>query len=97
MTRYLSTTLSGAYELRITYRGETYTSWCVDGRMDEAGENLVELVREIWSLPDTKSVNDELYDLLDWEFVDRNDLPGPIYRDLVREESYLVEEIDDDY
>ena len=97
MTQYLSTHLTGAYELKLTYRGETYTSWCVDGRMDQAGENLVSLVKEIWSLPDTKAVDNELYDLLDWEFVERNKLPGSVYRDLVEEESCLVEEIDDDY
>ena len=97
MTQYLTTHFTGAYELKLTYNGETYTSWCVDGRMDHAGEQLVSLVKEIWSLPDTKAVDDELYDLIDWEFVERNDLPGPIYKDLVEEESYLVEEIDDEY
>lgn len=97
MTYYLSARLTGAYELKLTYHGETYTSWCVDGRMDHAGEQLVSLVKEIWSLPDTKAVDNELYDLLDWEFVERNQLPGPVYQDLVEEEQELVEEIDDEY
>lgn len=81
----------GAYILELHYGGEKYTKWCVDGRIDEAGERLVDMVIELWGLPDCREIRDELYYELDWELVPREELPGPIYERLVNHESDYVE------
>lgn len=95
---YYVTKLKGAYEMYLTYKGETYTKWITDPTsLNEEGEALVELVMELWGLHDCKETRDMLYDNLDFEWVERIYVPAHVEQRLVEEESYLVEEVSYDY
>lgn len=91
---YDVTTLKGAYEMYLTYKGETYTSWVVDpDNLRDEGEKLVDLVIELWGMKNCKEVRDILYEELDFEWVERQYVPHYVEQRLQEEESYLVEEI----
>lgn len=95
---YDVTTLKGAYEMYLTYKGETYTSWVVDpDNLRDEGEKLVDLVIELWGMKNCKEVRDMLYEELDFEWVERAYVPVHVEQRLREEESYLVEEIDYEY
>lgn len=95
---YDVTTLKGAYEVYITYRGETYTAWVVNpADLYNESEKLVDLVIELWGMKNCKEVRDILYEDLDFEWVERAYLPVHVEQRLREEESYLVEEIDYEY
>lgn len=91
---YDVTTLKGAYEMYLTYKGETYTKWIVNpAYLYDEGEELVDMVIELWGLKNCKEVRDSLYEDLDFEWVERQYVPHYVEQKLQEEESYLVEEI----
>lgn len=95
---YDVTTLKGAYEVYITYRGETYTAWVVNpADLYNESEKLVDLVIELWGMKNCKEVRDILYEDLDFEWVERAYVPVYVEQKLQEEESCLVEEIDYEY
>ena len=95
---YDVSTLKGAYEMYLTYKGETYTKWVVNpAYLYDEGEELVDMVIELWGLDNCKEVRDILYEDLDFEWVERAYLPVHVEQRLQEEESYLVEEIDYEY
>lgn len=95
---YDVTTLKGAYEVYITYKGETYTAWVVNpADLYNESEKLVDLVIELWGMKNCKEVRDKLYEDLDFEWVERAYLPVHVEQRLQEEESYLVEEVNYEY
>lgn len=95
---YDVTTLKGTYEMYLTYKGETYTKWVVNpAYLYDEGEELVDMVIELWGMKNCKEVRDILYEDLDFEWVERAYVPAHVEQRLREEESYLVEEIDYEY
>lgn len=89
--------LKGAYLLSIECGGTTYSKWVIitdpNRGMNVHVTNLVEHVMEIEGLPHRMWA--WLHEMVDWNFVPRDELPGDVYDRLVWEESYLVEECDE--
>lgn len=95
---YDVTTLKGAYEMSLTYKGETYTKWVINpSHLYDEGEELVDMVIELWGLKNCKEVRDILYEDLDFEWVERAYVPVHVEQKLQEEESYLVEEVNYEY